>query len=130
MAITTAMITEAVNKPGDPLRFDEVLPKFKYNYLAWYPENEHIIQRFEEISVFLKINGKRDFYGANAVWEHIRWRTLLESSWDEYKLPAFACPLTSRAVMALNPELENMFFTVVTNPDHPLHHSNRVEIDE
>ncbi len=113
----------------DPLHLDEILPKYRRQYLKWYPDNMAIIQQFERISYFLKENGKREIYGAAAVWEHIRWNTLLASKSDEYKLPAFACPPTSRVVMALNPNLDGMFLTAVTNKSHPRHRKNLKEID-
>ena len=127
--ITREQIEQALAQPNDLLKLDEIMPKYKRQFLKWYPDNMAIIQKFEKIAYFLKINGKREVYGARHIWEHIRWNTLLESKFDEYKLPSFACAPTSRVVMHFNEDLQDMFFTSVTNPAHPLYHKNVKEID-
>ena len=101
---------------GNPGLLNEVKPRVKKQFLGWYEDNMEIIQTFEFHALFLKHNGKRDIYGASAIWNHMRWNTLLTSKFDAYKLPAFACSCTARVVMALNEELEGMFRTCITNP--------------
>ena len=102
----------------DPLLLDEVKPSIKKWFLKWYPDNMDIINAFEGHSIYLKRNGKRDIYGAPAVWEHMRWNTLLTSRYDEFKLPANAISCTSRVIMRINDELEGMFRTHITNPKY------------
>ena len=44
--ITKEQIEQALAQPNDLLKLDEIMPKYKRQFLKWNPDNMPIIQKF------------------------------------------------------------------------------------
>jgi len=74
-------------------------------------DNFHIYEAFEQTSVDLCANGKRDKYGAFAIINKLRWDSLFHEVGTDFKISNNFAPSLARLTMLVNPQLDGMFVT-------------------
>lgn len=94
-----------------PEIFDEVKPRYRKQFMEWWPTNMHVIEAFERYAIQLRRSGKREYYSIKAILERLRWDSMLNDSALDYKLNNNHAACISRILMRLNPELDGMFQT-------------------
>ena len=94
-----------------PEIFDEVKPRYRKQFMEWWPTNMHVIEAFERYAIQLRRSGKREYYSIKAILERLRWDSMLNDSALDYKLNNNRAACISRILMRLNPELDGMFKT-------------------
>ena len=94
-----------------PEVFDDIVPRYRKQFMEWWPTNMHVIEAFEKYAIQLKRSGKREYYSIKAILERLRWDSMLEDSALDYKLNNNHAACISRILMRLNPELDGMFQT-------------------
>ena len=94
-----------------PEVFDDIVPRYRKQFMEWWPTNMHVIEAFERYAIELKRNGNREYYSIKAILERLRWDSMLEASALDYKLNNNHAACISRILMRLNPELDGMFQT-------------------
>ena len=94
-----------------PEVFDDIVPRYRKQFMEWWPTNMHVIEAFERYAIELKRNGNREYYSIKAILERLRWDSMLEDSALDYKLNNNHAACISRILMRLNPELDGMFQT-------------------
>ena len=82
-----------------------IVKKFK----DWYPENMHIVNAFSDCADLLRIDGRREYYSARAIFEHLRWNTLFEDTDDKFKITDNICAPLARTLMSVRPRFNGMF---------------------
>ena len=106
---------EMINKHNisEVLKDDETLKGINMNqrtiFFNWYPNNIHIINEFEKITRFLHEKTFRKYYSARAIFEHMRWNSMISDNNMEFKLSDNVCSSVVRVVVKLFPEYKNMF---------------------
>ena len=95
----------------NPEVLDDIVPKYRKQFMEWWPINMHVIEAFEKYALQLKRSGKREYYSIKAILERLRWDSMLEDSALDYKLNNNHVSCISRIIMRLNPELDGMFKT-------------------
>ena len=83
----------------------KIINKFK----DWYPDNMHIVNAFTDCADLLRVEGRREYYSARAIFEHLRWNTLFEDTDDKFKITDNVCAPLVRAVMSVRPRFDGMF---------------------
>lgn len=82
--------------------------KFK----KWLPKNMHIYNAFIEYARELKWGNNREYYSARAIWERLRWDTMLQDTdGPPPKISDLNMPFVSWLSMSAEPDLEGMFRT-------------------
>ncbi len=94
-----------------PEVLDDIVPRYRKQFMEWWPTNMHVIEAFEKYAIQLKRSGKREYYSIKAILERLRWDSMLEDSALDYKLNNNHAACISRILMRLNPELDGMFQT-------------------
>jgi hypothetical protein len=94
-----------------PEVLDDIVPRYRKQFIEWWPTNMHVIEAFERYAIELKRNGNREYYSIKAILERLRWDSMLEDSALDYKLNNNHAACISRILMRLNPELDGMFLT-------------------
>lgn len=94
-----------------PEVLDDIVPKYRKQFMEWWPINMHVIEAFEKYALQLKRSGQREYYSIKAILERLRWDSMLEDSALDYKLNNNHVSCISRILMRLNPELDGMFKT-------------------
>ena len=94
-----------------PEVFDDIVPRYRKQFMEWWPTNMHVIEAFERYAIQLRRSGKREYYSIKAILERLRWDSMLEDSALDYKLNNNHAACISRILMRLNPELDGMFQT-------------------
>jgi hypothetical protein len=94
-----------------PEVLDDIMPRYRKQFMEWWPTNMHVIEAFEKYAIQLKRSGKREYYSIKAILERLRWDSMLEDSALDYKLNNNHAACISRILMRLNPELDGMFLT-------------------
>lgn len=84
---------------------ENIIDKFK----KWYPSNMDIVHAFVDLADLLRIDGKREYYSARAIFEHLRWNTLFEDTDTQFKITDNVCAPLVRMVMHLRPRFSGMF---------------------
>ena len=92
-----------------PEVLDDIVPRYRKQFMEWWPTNMHVIEAFEKYAIQLKRSGKREYYSIKAILERLRWDSMLEDSALDYKLNNNHAACISRILMRLNPELDGMF---------------------
>ena len=95
----------------EPEILDEVKPRYRKQFMEWWPTNMHVIEAFERYAIQLRRSGKREYYSIKAILERLRWDSMLNDSALDYKLNNNHAACISRILMRLNPELDGMFQT-------------------
>ena len=95
----------------EPEILDEVKPRYRKQFMEWWPTNMHVIEAFEKYALQLRRSGKREYYSIKAILERLRWDSMLNDSALDYKLNNNHAACISRILMRLNPELDGMFQT-------------------
>jgi hypothetical protein len=81
-------------------------------FRVWLRENMEIYDAFTQYARDYRSIEHRDIYSANAIWQRIRWDTMMGGSGKddkEWKLNAIYTSFFARLVMAAEPDLEGMF---------------------
>ena len=94
-----------------PEIFDDIVPRYRKQFMEWWPTNMHVIEAFERYAIQLRRSGKREYYSIKAILERLRWDSMLNDSALDYKLNNNHAACISRILMRLNPELDGMFQT-------------------
>ncbi len=94
-----------------PEIFDDIVPRYRKQFMEWWPTNMHVIEAFERYAIQLRRSGKREYYSIKAILERLRWDSMLNDSALDYKLNNNHAACISRILMRLNPELDGMFKT-------------------
>lgn len=92
-----------------PEIFDDIVPRYRKQFMEWWPTNMHVIEAFERYAIQLRRSGKREYYSIKAILERLRWDSMLNDSALDYKLNNNHAACISRILMRLNPELDGMF---------------------
>jgi len=101
------VITEDRNKLEEAL--GGLAPSIIDKFSHWYPANMHIVNAFVECADMLRVEGRREYYSARAIFEHLRWNTLFEDTNTQFKLTDNICAPLVRMVMYLRPRFQGMF---------------------
>lgn len=104
---------------NDPLLFNGLTEDREVKFKEWLPENMHIYNAFIKYARELKWRYNRDYYSARAIWERLRWETMMEDSnpfnVDEKskgpppKISDLNMPFVSWLSMYAEPDLKGMF---------------------
>ena len=78
-------------------------------FREWLPENMRVYNAFVNFALELKRNARRDYYSARAIWERLRWQSLIEDTDPDFKLSDSSMPFVSWLSMEAEPEMEDMF---------------------
>tara|TARA_R100000656_G_C3937315_1_gene126026 strand:+ start:125 stop:520 length:396 start_codon:yes stop_codon:yes gene_type:complete len=78
-------------------------------FREWLPENMKVYNAFVSFALELKRNARRDYYSARAIWERLRWQSLIEDTDPDFKLSDSSMPFVSWLSMKAEPEMEDMF---------------------
>lgn len=81
----------------------------RIKFIRWYPFNLHVINEFEQITRYLREKGNREYYSARAIFEHMRWNSMVSDSEQGFKLTDNVCSSIVRVVVKLYPEYSGMF---------------------
>lgn len=74
-------------------------PKNVYNdFKQFHKENPEVYTLFQRFTDQVRHRGYKTF-GARAIWEQLRWYTLIETTEEPYKLNNNYAPLYSRMLM-------------------------------
>jgi len=106
-----ATYLEAKQRIDDnPKIFEGLKKRQTREFLAWLPDNMHIVNAFGKAALYLKQRVHREYYSAYCIREKIRWDSMLSEIGTEYKISNNMTPFVSRLIMALRPnELKGMF---------------------
>jgi len=95
---------------NDPLLFNGLTEEREVKFKEWLPENMHIYNAFIKYARELKWRNNRDYYSARAIWERLRWETMLEdSNGPPPKISDLNMPFVSWLSMYVEPDLKGMF---------------------
>ena len=86
-----------------------VQPHVQHDFLAWYPQNMNVVNRFEAAAIELKQSARRSHYGMSAIMEQLRWHSDVGSPHEPFKLNNNYRSVLARLIMAINPDLSGMF---------------------
>ncbi len=78
-------------------------------FREWLPENMRVYNAFVNFALELKRNTRRDYYSARAIWERLRWQSLVEDTDPDFKLSDSSMPFVSWLSMEAEPEMKGMF---------------------
>ena len=78
-------------------------------FREWLPENRRVYNAFVNFALELKRNTRRDYYSARAIWERLRWQSLVEDTDPDFKLSDSSMPFVSWLSMEAEPEMKGMF---------------------
>ncbi len=80
------------------------------NFRVWLREHMEIYDTFIQYAREYRSIENRSVYSANAIWQRIRWDTMLSDDSDkEWRLNAIYTSFFARLAMAAEPDLEGMF---------------------
>ena len=94
------------NNPNIFLGLDE---DRELKFREWLPENMRVYNAFVNFALELKRNARRDYYSARAIWERLRWQSLIEDTDPDFKLSDSSMPFVSWLSMEAEPEMKGMF---------------------
>lgn len=104
-----------------PDLFDGLTYWREQKFKKWLPENMHIYAAFVRYAKQLKSAANRPYYSARAIWERLRWDTILEDRPDgTYKMSDLNMPFVAWLAMAAEPELRGMFKKRKANHDEEI----------
>ena len=92
-----------------PMLFDGLTGSREVKFKEWLPHNMNVYTAFVEYALELKYNARREYYSARAIWERLRWDTLIEDTDAEFKISDLNMPFVSWLSMEAEPEMESMF---------------------
>lgn len=92
-----------------PDLFDDLKTPQKYAFLAWLPDNYHVVLAFGRAAHELKTRGNRERYSCYTIREKLRWDSLLSENGTEFKLSNDNTPFLARLIMKMSPRLDGMF---------------------
>ena len=84
---------------------DHVLKQFR----RWVPKTDHVLSAFEYYAVTVRRQDRRQTYGVKHIAEKLRWDDTIRQDDPAYKICNTLTAPIARCLMALNPELRNMF---------------------
>jgi hypothetical protein len=84
-----------------PSLFDDTLQE---RFELWLSANPHVYERFRAAALALKAEGRKRF-GSKAIWERIRWETMVQTTGSEFKLDNTWTSRMARKLLADCPEL-------------------------
>lgn len=77
-------------------------------FWLYHQENPHIFELYLRFSRELKNSG-RQFYGAKAITERIRWHVAVETKGEDFKIGNNHVSCYARLLTIMHPELEGLF---------------------
>ncbi len=88
----------------------EVVLSREVEFKRWLPDNMHTYISFVNYARQLRRRGGRNYYSARAIWERLRWDSMIrESPQGTFKINGNHVPFTSWLVMEAEPDLAGMF---------------------
>jgi len=97
---------------NDPCLFHGLTKEREVKFKNWLPGNMHIYNTFVHYATELKWGSNRNYYSARAIWERLRWETMLEDSdGPPPKISDLNMPFVSWLSMYAEPPLKGMFRT-------------------
>tara|TARA_Y100000588_G_C14057662_1_gene839972 strand:+ start:304 stop:684 length:381 start_codon:yes stop_codon:yes gene_type:complete len=94
----------------DPYLFHGLTKEREIKFKEWLPNNMHIYDAFFRYATELRCHGHREYYSARAIWERLRWDTLLQDSGGPPpKISDLNMPFVSWLAMYAEPHLSGMF---------------------
>jgi hypothetical protein len=94
---------------NDPYLFQGLTKDREVKFKKWLPNNMHIYNAFIKYANELKWRSNRTYYSARAIWERLRWETMLEDSTGDCKISDLNMPFVSWLSMEAEPDLKGMF---------------------
>lgn len=95
---------------ADIYLFDGLTPYREVIFKKWLPQNMKIYNAFISFAKKLKFARDRKYYSARAIWERLRWESLMQDSPEgEFKMSDLNMPFVSWLAMRAEPELRGMF---------------------
>lgn len=105
--LASERIDKALSEFPDMLH--DIKPNIRKKFRDWYPENMHMVNAFIEVADLLRVEGKREYYSARAIFEHLRWNTLFKDTDSDFKVTDNVCAPLIRVIMCLEPRFQGMF---------------------
>lgn len=94
----------------EPDLFKGLTPAREVKFKNWLLYNMRIYREFVKYAMILRSSRARKYYSARAIWERIRWETIIgDKPYGHYKLADRNMPFVSWLVMKAEPELAGMF---------------------
>lgn len=95
---------------SDPFLFRGLTEERETRFKRWLPSNTHVYEAFVEYARELKYANRRNYYSARAIWERLRWDTMVHDKFGgDTKLSDVNMPFVSWLSMAAEPDLRGMF---------------------
>jgi len=95
----------------DPYLFDGLKKDREKKFKTWLPYNMHIYDAFVKFAYELNRLKNRRYYSARAIWERLRWETMLQDADtdSDCKISDLNMPFVSWLSMEAEPSLKGMF---------------------
>jgi len=94
----------------NPDLFKGLSPEKEVEFHEWLPDNIIIYNAFRKYALILKRRSKRKYHSARAIWERLRWNSMLTDKPEgDFKINNNNAPFVSRLIMKAEPELGGMF---------------------
>jgi len=107
---------------NDPYLFDGLTKDREKKFKAWLPDNMHIYDAFIKFANELKWLNNRKYYSARAIWERLRWESMLQDTDSDCKISDLNMPFVSWLSMEAEPGLKGMFKKRRSKMDDPDYH--------
>lgn len=95
----------------NPTMFEGLVVGGEEKFRTWLPKNMHVYKAFVYYALILKkhFNAKR--YSSRAIWQRLRWDSMISDSSTRFKLANENSPFIARLTMLAEPEMAGMFGT-------------------
>ena len=81
---------------SDPFLFRGLTEERETRFKRWLPSNTHVYEAFVEYARELKYANRRNYYSARAIWERLRWDTMVHDKFGgDTKLSDVNMPFVS-----------------------------------
>ena len=95
---------------SDPFLFRGLTEERETRFKRWLPSNTHVYEAFVDYARELKYANRRNYYSARAIWERLRWDTMVHDKFGgDTKLSDVNMPFVSWLSMAAESDLRGMF---------------------
>jgi len=93
--------------------FSDIKPHIVEKFFVYHRDNPHVFDLFYKYTCQLKNTGRRH-YGAQMVFERMRWHYAVETQGDEFKINNNYVSCYTRLLAQIYPEFKDFFETRCT----------------
>lgn len=94
---------------NNPDLFKGLTPEREIKFKEWLPDNMAVYHAFVKYAKELRNYQIRNYYSARAIWERLRWDTMVSDTGKLFKLSDLNMPFVSWLSMEAEPDLAGMF---------------------